>query len=400
MRKEMKFFWFLQMKKTNNINLCQRYLNCTSELNLDKNKRIIDKIANDNINEICWIGDEAVNYPYFLDLIKYAKSKKIRNQILFIDNSVIKTVKKKIINEIDSVVFTAKFEHENLNNDYKDILKLKKQLLKKTNVKVLTMLNSNNIINVEKMTEIVRLLGINEWIVLSYMPILLENKYNVELLNLPKIRYREISYNILIDYIPDATPLSIYRLSEYTISRKYRIILPNGDVIFLNDKESKKIGNILDEETFELERCYNYKRKYIIPRKNDQKVSVIIANENENIIENLVKILEKIKYVDIMGIARTGKDAFKQVIDKKPDMIFFQYNFKDYPGYEFLLKITEELKLNTPATNVLGGEIPDTELLNLIKSNRGLLNVQLDENIDGQMIYNVIQEYKKYRDID
>lgn len=400
MRKEMKFFWFLQMKKTNNINLCQRYLNCTSELNLDKNKRIIDKIANDNINEICWIGDEAVNYPYFLDLIKYAKSKKIRNQILFIDNSVIKTVKKKIINEIDSVVFTAKFEHENLNNDYKDILKLKKQLLKKTNVKVLTMLNSNNIINVEKMTEIVRLLGINEWIVLSYMPILLENKYNVELLNLPKIRYREISYNILIDYIPDATPLSIYRLSEYTISRKYRIILPNGDVIFLNDKESKKIGNILDEETFELERCYNYKRKYIIPRKNDQKVSVIIANENENIIENLVKILEKIKYVDIMGIARTGKDAFKQVIDKKPDMIFFQYNFKDYPGYEFLLKITEELKLNTPATNVLGGKIPDIELFNLIRIDSGLLNGQLDENIDEQMISDVIQEYKKYRDID
>lgn len=400
MRKEMKFFWFLQMKKTNNINLCQRYLNSTSELNLDKNKRIIDKIANDNINEICWIGDEAVNYPYFLDLIKYAKSKKIKNEILFFDNSFIKKTKKKIIKEIDSVVFTAKFEHENLNNDYKDILKLKKQLLKKTNVKVLTMLNSNNIINVEKMTEIVRSLEINEWIVLSYMPILLENKYNVELLNLPKIRYREISYNILIDYIPYATPLSIYRLSEYTISRKYRIILPNGDVIFLNDKESKKIGNILDEETFELERCYNYKRKYIIPRKNDQKVSIIIANENENIIENLLKILEKIKYVDIMGIARTGKDAFKQVIDKKPDMIFFQYNFKDYPGYEFLLKITEELKLNTPATNILGGKIPDIELFNLIRIDSGLLNGQLDENIDEQMISDVIQEYKKYRDID
>ena len=59
-----KIYWILKIDKTKDIRFCKRYIG-TKEISLKENKKIIDKLYKQNINEISWIGEEAINYPYY-----------------------------------------------------------------------------------------------------------------------------------------------------------------------------------------------------------------------------------------------------------------------------------------------------------------------------------------------
>lgn len=89
MKKEKTICWILKIAKTQDIRFCKKYKN-TNELSLAENKIIIDKLTNEGINKICWIGDEALYYPTFIELLKYANKKGVNaNYFLIIYLTVI-----------------------------------------------------------------------------------------------------------------------------------------------------------------------------------------------------------------------------------------------------------------------------------------------------------------------
>ena len=396
MIKSKKIFWFLQIEETKNLRFCQRYFN-TNELNLENNKRIIDKLADENIEKICWIGDEAVNYPYFIKLLKYAKEKNIQCELLFFsDINIMKA--KNFINEIDTVILTRNTRFDIFNYEFEKLLEFKKILSDKTKLNILTMVNSQNIDYSDNILERIRLLGIDTWIILSYMPILLNLEDDVKSLNISKIRFRDFSPSIVSFF--DEIEHCI-EISEYTISRKYKIILPNGDIAIMNEKDSILIGNILENTMERIEKNFNNKRKKIIPKKSEQKIEIFIGCNNEKTNKKIIKELEPLKYVDIVGISKNGKDSYEEIINKKPEMVFLQYNFEDISGFELIKMITQKLKLEAPVVNVLEAEPLDDELRKLIEEPYIQMNALLGNGryYKGR-VFDIVQQYKEYRDKD
>jgi len=395
MKKSKEICWFLQIKETKNLRFCQEYLN-TNELSLENNKRIIDKFADDDIKRICWVGDEAINYPHFIKLLEYAKEKEMECELVFNDVSRYDLSKfKDILKHIDKITLTMNFI-DSLKDELSNYFNTLKYF-PRDNINVLTIVNANIFNNKRELLRNIEIIGVKNWTMLSFMPILLKETDNIDILKLPKIRYREFSsscifYNNLIDHI--------YRCTEYTISRRLRIILPNGDIAIINEKDSMLIGNVLKDEKERIEKNFNNKRKYIIPRKRDEKIKIIIASNNKKTIKNIIDEMKLLKYVDIIGILKSGNEAYKEIVEKKPDMIFLHCDFNDIPGLELILKISHQLKLEAPTVNVLGKDLSDYEIRQLVYDQYTMLNVGLGKFYYKGEYTNIVEQYKEYRDKD
>lgn len=216
MRKEKKIFWILKIDKTKDIRFCKRYIG-TKEISLKENKRIIDKLYKQNINEISWIAEEAINYPYF--------------------NSICEELK---------------------------------LLQDKVDIDMLIMINSENIFKKEMIEKELSRIKINSWILLGFMPVLLDLHINTEELKISKINSRHFYYNSIYCLVSKRIS-HFYQVTEYTIVRHYNIILPNGDIAIMSDKDSAIIGNILKDNADKIEKNFSNKKRALIPKQSGQK---------------------------------------------------------------------------------------------------------------------------------
>ena len=381
----------MKIEETNKIRFCERYSNI-KEISLENNKRIIDKLVDENIKKICWIGDEAINYPNIIDLITYAKEKNIECEFLFnnIWNCNLKKIKD-MIKYIDVITLTSNLIDENFNYIYNVIQDFKN----KAKINILTMLNAENIEEKDKMKERIETIRINTWIILGFMPMLLNLQDDIEKLKLSKINLIEFwSSNIILNHKIE----HIYKLTDYSIVRDYNIILPNGDIAVMNDKDSYIIGNILKDSKDRIEKNYKNKRKYLIPKKNDQKVKIIVALNDKKIADEIIKEIKPLKYVDIVGITTSGKETLKEILKKQPDMVFLQYNFKDLPGYNLIVEVGQKLHMESPVFNIYTNDIIEDELYAMIRDKYIKLNGYIHENHYEGRFLDIVEQFKEYRD--
>lgn len=404
MIKEKKICWLLKINNTQNVRFCQKYNN-TNELNLEDNKKIIDRLYKEDTKEICWIGDEAISYRNFIELVKYSKERSIRNKILFnnISNCKIEEIMK-IVKYVDYITVTLDSIEEDVNEKlgkgkeyYKEICKYLKLLQDQVQINILTMINSQNAIEQKKIEEELFKFRIDSWIILGFMPILLDREADVEDLKVSKINCK---FYYTLPWLLFNRLKHFYTLTEYTIARKYSIILPNGDIAVMNESESFVIGNILKETKERIEKNYNNKRRYLIPKQSEQKIRIFIANSNEEIINEIINELTTLKYVEIIGTSNTGKETIEKILELKPEIAFLQYDFKDILGYNIMLELIQKLKLESPVFHLFSDIIPDDELHDLIRKDFCKINAWISNNRYKEQIVDIIESYKKYRDKD
>lgn len=399
MKRERRYVWFLKIEKTQNVNFCRKYKNI-KELSLEKNKRIINNLIKSGVKEICWIGDEAIDYPRFSELIKYAKQKEIKCEILFnnIFECNLKKIKK-IISYIDVVTINIDLIAEGFNSKYDcQIFKFLTYFQDKVQVNALTMTNSeivkSNGSNIKK----IGMFKINTWIILGFMPILLDMKIDIEKYFVSKINYRQFHYSQHYPFISNIE--HFWAITEYSISRYYNIILPNADIAVINEKDSIIIGNILNDTSEQIDRNYKNRRKFIIPKQSEQKVKILIASSNSKLVKEIKEQLEQLKYVDIIGISKNGKDSYVEILNKKPDMVFLQYDFKDLSGYNIIMKLSNKMEAELPAFNIITNHISDDELSNMIRATHSKLNAWIHKNDYKERFLDIVKQYKNYRDKD
>ncbi len=404
MIKEKKICWFLKINNTQDVRFCQKYKN-TNELNLEDNKKIIDRLYKEDTKEICWIGDEAISYPNFIELVKYSKERNIRNKILFnnISNCKIEAIMK-IVKYVDYITVTLDSIEEEVNEKlgkgkeyYKEICKYIKLLQDQVHINILTMINSQNAIEQKKIEEELLKFRIDSWIILGFMPILLDRQADVESLKVSKINCK---FYYTLPYMLFNRLKHFYTLTEYTIARKYSIILPNGDIAVTNENESFVIGNILKDTKERIEKNYNNKRRYLIPKQREQKIRIFIANSNEEIINEVINELTTLKYVEIIGTSKTGKKTIERILEMKPEIAFLQYDFEDILGYNIILELIQKLQLETPVFHLFSDIIPDKELHDLIRKDFCKINAWIPNRHYKERIVDIIETYKKYRDKD
>ena len=399
MKKEKTICWLLRIDKTQDIRFCKKYRN-TNELSLEENKIIIDKLNNEGINKICWIGDEALYYPTFIELLEYANKKGIKCELLF--NNLFNCdmrILNKIIDYIDELTINIDLIIDKANiSYYKYMTDFFPYYQNKVQINVLSMI-TNDIIEYYN-SNIMRLplLKINTWIMLGFIPILLDENIDIKKYFVSKINYRQFYYSV--DFLHFKNIEHFLALTEYSISRYYSIILPNGDIAAINEVNSIIIGNILNDTKEQIDKNYRNKKKYIIPKQSEQKINIMIASSNNKLVNFIKTQIEVLKYVNIIGITRNGKETYFEILNKKPEMVFLQYNFKDLSGYDIITNLADKMQLELPAFNIIANKIPDTELMQMITGTNSKLNAWIRPNSYNDRYLDILKQYKVYRDKD
>lgn len=91
------------------------------------------------------------------------------------------------------------------------------------------------------------------------------------------------------------------------------------------------------------------------------KIRVLIVDDVSETRENVRKLLQFESDVDVVGVARTGKEAIQLSQDLNPDVILMDINMPDMDGYTLTAKIKsmpgfERIPILAITANVMRGD--------------------------------------------
>ena len=117
------------------------------------------------------------------------------------------------------------------------------------------------------------------------------------------------------------------------------------------------------------------------------------------IINSIVDKIKNIEYVDVIGTAMDGKEAYNKIIDLKPEMVFAKYNMENMNGLEVIESSKEKLESDVPIYNmIIDNNIKEKEIdkaYEIIGNKLNSLIESTDEIPDS--IANIINEYVEYK---
>lgn len=84
------------------------------------------------------------------------------------------------------------------------------------------------------------------------------------------------------------------------------------------------------------------------------KISVVVAEEHPSIRENLRYILNAERDMICVGVAKTGREAIRVTVEKRPDLLLLDGDLRDLDGMEVAIR----LRRLAPAVRTIlyGGE--------------------------------------------
>ena len=128
-----------------------------------------------------------------------------------------------------------------------------------------------------------------------------------------------------------------------------------------------------------------------------KKIRTLIAHNDVNITNDIVKAIENLEYVDIVGIANDGKETYNKIIDLKPEMVFEKYNMENMNGFEIAKSSKEKLENNVPIFNmIIDNNVKEEEIDKVYDMIGNKLNSLITEPISNNIV-NIINDYKEYK---
>jgi len=74
----------------------------------------------------------------------------------------------------------------------------------------------------------------------------------------------------------------------------------------------------------------------------DKEYNVLIVDDQDETRKNIARLLQFENDINVVGTARTGKDAIKQTIALDPDVVLMDINMPDMDGIEATERIQEQ----------------------------------------------------------
>ena len=128
-----------------------------------------------------------------------------------------------------------------------------------------------------------------------------------------------------------------------------------------------------------------------------KKIRTLIAHNDVNITNDIVKAIENLEYVDIVGTAKDGKETYNKIIDLKPEMVFAKYNMENMNGFEIDKSSKEKLENNVPIFNmIIDNNVKEEEIDKVYDMIGNKLNSLITEPISNNIV-NIINDYKEYK---
>ena len=128
-----------------------------------------------------------------------------------------------------------------------------------------------------------------------------------------------------------------------------------------------------------------------------KKIRTLIAHNDVNITNDIVKAIENLEYVDVVGTAKDGKETYNKIVELKPEMVFAKYDMENMNGFEIAKSSKEKLENNVPIFNmIIDNNVKEEEIDKVYDMIGNKLNSLITEPISNNIV-KIINDYKEYK---
>lgn len=384
-----KVCWNITAKCNQNCKYCHRFLN-VNDLDYENNERILKNLIHEGIKEITWTGGEALLYPNVVPLMKLAKENGIKNKL--ITNGLLlaqSNHKEEICDNLDYLVLSIDSIDNQTNlelgrgiNHYKNIKEVLDYVKDKDlKLNINTVVSKENINQLDDLGNFLNNYKINTWKFFKFMPLRETAEKNKNLFEITDAEFD--AKKGVFKKFDNISNISYKKEKELEESI---LIVANGDIIKTENGKDIKKGNALYQNLMEFMDKGDGKM---------EKIRTVVAHNDEEIRNAIINSISNLEYIEVVGTASDGIDAYNKIVELKPEIVFSKYNYNDMKGLELIKKTKEKLQDNFPSFNTIG-EIPDSELMEAIHITGNKLNACVIQPYDGTA-KDIVKAYKEYK---
>ena len=387
-----KVCWKITTKCNQGCKYCFGFNNIPN-LSFEENREVLDHLIKSKINHITWTGGEAVLYPRINELMKESKKKGLYNKLvtngIFLsknDNEYVDD----ILNTLDEINLSIDSIENDINvalgkeNNHLEIIKNLLEKTKNKNIKIgiNTVVSKLNVNKLDELGEFLNNYNIEKWKFLKFMNIRERAEQNAEQF--------EVEESKLEENIRSFKEFKNIKKIEYKKQSEFErsiVILPNADVIQTRNGKDHYFGNVLEQNIIDFDKIHSTER-----------IRTLIAHDDEKIRNNLIELLKRLDYVDVIGVATDGNDAYNKIVNLKPEMVFAQYDMHDINGLEVAIKTKKNTNIEIPIFNIFNdkNDISESELEKTINIIGNKLNALIQEPYENR-VQDIIKDYKEFK---
>lgn len=387
-----KVCWKITTKCNQGCKYCFGFNNIPN-LSFEENREVLDHLIKSGINHITWTGGEAVLYPRVNELMKESKKKGLYNKLvtngIFLsknDNEYVDD----ILNTLDEINLSIDSIENDINvalgkeNNHLEIIKNLLEKTKNKNIKIgiNTVVSKLNVNKLDELGEFLNNYNIEKWKFLKFMNIRERAEQNAEQF--------EVEESKLEENIRSFKEFKNIKKIEYKKQSEFErsiVILPNADVIQTRNGKDHYFGNVLEQNIIDFDKIHSTER-----------IRTLIAHDDEKIRNNLIELLKRLDYVDVIGVATDGNDAYNKIVNLKPEMVFAQYDMHDINGLEIAIKTKKNTNIEIPIFNIFNdkNDISESELEKTINIIGNKLNALIQEPYENR-VQDIIKDYKEFK---
>ncbi len=387
-----KVCWKITTKCNQGCKYCFGFNNIPN-LSFEENREVLDHLIKSGINHITWTGGEAVLYPRVNELMKESRQRGLYNKLvtngIFLsknDNEYVDD----ILNTLDEINLSIDSIENDINvalgkeNDHLEIIKNLLEKTKNKNIKIgiNTVVSKLNVNKLDELGEFLNNYNIQKWKFLKFMNIRERAEQNAEQF--------EVEESKLEENIRSFKEFKNIKKIEYKKQSEFErsiVILPNADVMQTRNGKDHYFGNILEQNIIDFDKIHSTER-----------IRTLIAHDDEKIRNNLIELLKRLDYVDVIGVATDGNDAYNKIVNLKPEMVFAQYDMHDINGLEVAIKTKKNTNIEIPIFNIFNdkNDISESELEKTINIIGNKLNALIQEPYENR-VQDIIKDYKEFK---
>ncbi len=387
--------WNITTKCNQNCKYCHRFLGI-NDLTYEENKKILNNLIKDGVNNITWTGGEALLYPNLKELLKISQENGIKNKL--ITNGMVLAQNenmREILGYLDSLTLSLDTINDDTNEELgrgrnhfeevKTILDYVKGKSLKVNIN--TVVSKKNINEMEQLGEFLNNYNISKWKFFKFMPLRETAERNKDEFAITDAEFEQTK-NVFRHF--GNIGETDFR-QEKDMEDKYTLLIANGDIIKTEHGVDVKKGNALYQNPVEF--------MYELEEDRMKKIKILIAHNNKEIRNKIADTIKDLDYVELVGTATEGKETYNKIIESKPEVVFAKMNLDNMDSMEIMRKSKESLKDNVPIFNIITSDNVSDEYMktayNLMGRN---LNTFVSEPINNMEIDNIMQGYKELKE--
>lgn len=387
--------WNITTKCNQNCKYCHRFLGI-NDLTYEENKKILNNLIKDGVNNITWTGGEALLYPNLKELLKISQENGIKNKL--ITNGMVLAQNenmREILDYLDSLTLSLDTINDDTNeelgrgrNHFEEV-KVILDYVKDKNLKVNinTVVSKKNINEMEQLGEFLNNYNISKWKFFKFMPLRETAEKNKDEFAITDAEFEQTK-NVFRNF--GNIGETDFR-QEKDMEDKYTLLIANGDIIKTEHGVDVKKGNALYQNPVEF--------MYELEENRMKKIKILIAHNNEEIRNKIADTIKGLDYVELVDTAADGKETYNKIIESKPEVVFAKMNLDNMDSMEIMRKSKESLKDDVPMFNIITSDNVSDEYMqtayNLMGRN---LNTFVSESINNMEIDNIMKGYKELKE--